>query len=131
MGAGAKNKKENDLELEENNRENQGKVVEETSDPRIDAIKDIIFGENIKEYDAEFKKIKEYIEEQKSILETAIDSLRSDMDKLLEEVRNDFDDSVKSLKNRTLEEMNNLDDTKANRATLGSMLEDIGKKLQE
>jgi|GEM_PF-816594 len=128
---GAKNKKETDLELEENNIEDQGKVVEETSDPRIDAIKDIIFGENIKEYNAEFRKIKEYIEEQKAILETAIDSLRSDMDKLLEEVRNDFDDSVKSLKDRTLEEMNNLDDAKTNRATLGSMLEDIGKKLQE
>ena len=128
---GAKNKKETDLELEENNIEDQGKVVEETSDPRIDAIKDIIFGENIKEYNAEFRKIKEYIEEQKAILETAIDSLRSDMDKLLEEVRNDFDDSVKALKDRTLEEMNNLDDAKTNRATLGSMLEDIGKKLQE
>jgi len=60
-----------------------------------------------------------------------IHSLRSDMDKLLEELRNDFDDSVKSLKDRTLEEISNLDDAKANRATLGSMLEDIGKKLQE
>lgn len=127
---GAKNKKEIDLEREENNLEEQNRGVEETSDPRIDAIKDIIFGENIKEYDAEFKKIKEYIEEQKVILETAIDSLRSDMDKVLDELRSDFDDSVKSLKEKTLEEISDLDNAKADRSTLGSMLEEIGKKLQ-
>ncbi len=128
---GAKNKKEIDLEAVENNMDEQSRGDEQTSDPRIDAIKDIIFGENMKEYDAEFKKIKEYIEEQKIILETAIDSLRSDMDKMMEELRGDFDDSVKSLKEKTLEELSNLDDAKANKATLGSMLEDIGKKLQE
>ncbi len=128
---GAKNKKETELEAVENNMDEQNRSTEQGSDPRIDAIKDIIFGENMKEYDAEFKKIKEYVEEQKAILETAIDSLRSDMDKMLEELRGDFDDSVKSLKEKTLEELSNLDDAKANRSTLGSMLEDIGKKLQE
>jgi len=74
---GAKNKKEIDLELEENNVGDKNSDAVAASDPRIDAIKDIIFGQNIKEYDAEFKKIKEYIEEQKSILETAIDSFTS------------------------------------------------------
>ncbi|MDN5204477.1 hypothetical protein QQ008_23995 [Fulvivirgaceae bacterium BMA10] len=118
-------------EKEQTIKDQNTNMSQESIDPRIDAIKEIIFGENIKEYEAEFKKLRQYVDEQRDILENAVDSLRSDAERLLEELRNDFDETIASLKDDMHKEITTLNKDKADRKRLGDLLEDIGRKLKE
>lgn len=111
-------------------------------DPKIEAVKQLIFGDNMQQYDSEFNEIKalikktrtdveneindtrdalnKLINQTKESLTNEISDLRSDMNKKVTQLRADMDDSVADL-----------DEKKVNRKLLGTMLQEMGKQIAE
>lgn len=113
-----------------------------SGDPKIEAVKQLIFGENMQQYDSEFNDIKtlikktrteienevndtrealnKLINQTKDALTNEIGDLRSDMNKKMTQLRADMDESVADLDNRKL-----------NRKLLGALLQEMGKQISE
>jgi len=100
-------------------------------DSRIEAVRDLIFGENIKQYDSDFEDVYAKIDSLKNDtnknLNNAIENLEnklSDLETLLENKIQDLTDDVEK-------RIADLDDEKADRRKLGKALEKIALMLQE
>ncbi|PQJ78802.1 hypothetical protein [Polaribacter porphyrae] len=100
-------------------------------DSRIAAVRDLIFGENIQQYDSEFAdvydKIKALQEESKKSLSESVTHLEnklSDLESLMEHKIQDLSDDFEK-------KIADLDAEKADRRKLGKALEKIALMLQE
>lgn len=99
-------------------------------DPKIEAIKDIIFGDTIKEIEKEFDDTQSLIEQHKVAVEQQLSALKGTMNEMVKELRQDLDKHVATLKEEMTQKFGELQNSSADRSALGKMLEDIGKKLQ-
>lgn len=104
---------------------------------KINAIRDIIFGSDMQEYENKFDTLKKelddrYEKQKKDLqkLQKAIDSKMDDLKDHVEELRKQFDTRVDSLTSDVNQELDQLRDEKTDRHTLGALLEEIGRKLQ-
>ncbi len=100
-------------------------------DSRIAAVRDLIFGENIQQYNSEFddvyNKIKSLKEQtQKNLAEsvTNIENKLADLESLMDHKFQDLNDDLDK-------RLADLDDEKADRRKLGKALEKIALMLQE
>ncbi len=100
-------------------------------DPKIEAIKEIIFGENIKEINQEFETTKAALQAQKQAFDQHLAQLRQEAKESTEALRKDFEAQITALKNELTTSLQKLKTDATDRATLGKMLEEMGKKLQE
>lgn len=84
-------------------------------DEKLEAIKQLIFGDNIQEYDEEFQEVKEMIEDSKKVaaseLTKAVNKLNSSIEKLAREVKL-------------------LQDEKLDRKVMGGLISQIGEQIQ-
>jgi DNA anti-recombination protein RmuC len=99
-------------------------------DPKIEAIKEIIFGENIKEIEKDFDETRTLIKQQKENLNAYIEQTRKELENSIEQMKEDFDRQMKVLKEDMTQKFDQLHESSANRHRLGKMLEDLGKNLQ-
>lgn len=100
-------------------------------DSRIAAVRDLIFGENIQQYNSEFadvyKKIEALQESNNQDLAEAVKNLENklaDLESLMEHKVQDLADDLEK-------RIADLDDEKADRKKLGKALEKIALMLQE
>lgn len=100
-------------------------------DTRIAAVRDLIFGENIQQYNSEFEDVYNKIkalqnETQKNLADsvTNLENKLADLESLME---HKFQDLNEDLDKRLAD----LDDEKADRRKLGKALEKIALMLQE
>lgn len=115
-------------------------IEEESSNneiQKINAIRDIIFGSDMQEYENKFETLKKelddrYEKQKKDLqkLQKAIDSKMDDLKDHVEELRRQFDTRVDSLTSDVNQELDQLRDEKTDRHALGALLEEIGRKLQ-
>ena len=113
----------------------QAKTTQENNanaeDPKLAAIKEIIFGENIKEYDKEFRTLHNQIDEQRKDLIGKIDRLKEDLNQLISETKNDFSQQIGTLREDAFERLTQLTDEKnQEKQALGDMLIEVGKRLK-
>jgi hypothetical protein len=110
---------------------NELEVKEQQIDGRIAAVRDLIFGENIQQYDAELADISDKLEllENKinknlvasvTSLENKIVDLESLVDHKLQDLNDDLDKKIADL-----------EDDKVDRRKLGVALEKIAQMLQQ
>ena len=104
---------------------------QEAVDPKIDAIKQLIFGDNMVEYDKRFDTLMDQIEKTKAAIEKKMDAQNQSLKNDLNELKTALEKSIDSLDKSTSKEMARLDDAKANRKALGKMLQNIGDKLSQ
>lgn len=117
--------------MEENNPEQQNDTpIKPTVDSRIAAVRDLIFSENIEQYDAQFTEVNNQINElreetEKNLFETSanLEQRLSDLETLMEQK---FDALYDDLDKRLAK----LNDDKADRRNLGQALEKIALMLQ-
>ncbi len=107
------------------NVENTDNVV----DPKIEAIKEIIFGENIKEYESEFKKLSDIIDKQKKDLEEKLSEFKKEANTMLAEASKNFESQIAELKKEFTEETTNLSNSKLDRKTFGNALKKLGDDI--
>lgn len=111
-------------------------------DPKIEAVKQLIFGENMQQYDSEFNEIKALIKKTRTEVENEINNTRDALNKLINQtketltsdisdLRTDMSKKVTQLRSDMDDSVADLDERKVNRKLLGSMLQEMGKQIAE
>lgn len=98
---------------------------------KIEVIKELIFGEQIQAYDAEFEKLKKDILEKKKILETLIEEVKAELDNTLNDVSTDVNIRITELEEKIENKIANIEAEVVDKQMLGKMFTDLGKKLSK
>lgn len=101
------------------------------SDPstKIEAIKNLIFGENIQAYNSEFDNIKNDILAKKKALETLIEEVRSELIQNIDNLSTDLNIRITELESNMENKLDDLDEKKVDRRQLGQLLINLGEKI--
>jgi len=105
------------------------KIHDTTS--KIDAIKQLIFGENIVEYNHEFENVKQDILQKKRELENLMDEVKIELLQHLDNISTDLNIRITDIENRIDDRADVLDDKKIDRKLLGDLIIKLGEKINE
>ncbi|MFP4845436.1 fructose 1,6-bisphosphatase [Winogradskyella sp. PE311] len=106
-----------------------GSVKDQNS--KIDAIKELIFGENIQAYDSEFETLKADINAKKKELEHLIDDVKSELLQKIDSLGTDLNIRITEVEDSLNEKVENLEETKVNRKLLGDLFIKLGEKISD
>jgi flagellar biosynthesis component FlhA len=96
---------------------------------KIEAIKNLIFGENIQEYNSEFDSIKNDILAKKKALETLIEEVRSELIQNIDNLSTDLNIRITELESNIENKLDDMDEKKVDRRHLGLLLVSLGEKI--
>lgn len=97
---------------------------------KLSAIRDIIFGNEIKEYNQEFSELKKIIDTNKAESNKKDDDLQNDLDKKIDDLSAKMDSKIQELDKKLSASIAALAEEKTDRKQLGDLLEKIGKELK-
>jgi len=98
---------------------------------KIDAIKQLIFGENIQAYESEFEAVKNDILSKKQELENLMDDVRKELLQNMDNLSTDINIRITDLENSINEKDVSLDEKKLDRKMLGKLLMNLGEKISK
>lgn len=98
---------------------------------KIDAIKELIFGENMQQYSQQFSDLKSIIEKRRQEMESHMDTIKSEMMSSIDNLNTDMNIRITELEKALENRLDKIDNQKVDRKALGKSLENIGKKLQD
>ncbi|MFT5231741.1 fructose 1,6-bisphosphatase [Patiriisocius sp. Uisw_047] len=101
--------------------------VDSTS--KIEAIKNLIFGENIQQYDSEFATLKKEIDDKKAALEGYIDEVRGELMQSIDSLSTDVNIRITDLEDALNDKTETLNEQKVDRRELGQLLISLGEKI--
>ena len=116
---------------------NQSKETEPTtinpleSSQRLEAIKNLIFGENIQQIDQEFQAIKNHIEKRKEGLEDFIAETRKELTASIDNLATDLNIRITDLESSMNDKTEELNHKKVDRNLLGTLLVSMGEKIMK
>lgn len=99
------------------------------SSSKIEAIKNLIFGENIEQYDSEFETLKKEIDDKKNSLQSYIDEVRGELMQSIDSLSTDVNIRITDLEDSLNEKTESLSQEKVDKNTLSKMLIDLGEKI--
>lgn len=105
--------------------------VAQQNSSKIEAIKELIFGENIQAYNSEFENVKKDILSKKKELEDLIDDVKSDLLKTLDTTSTDINIRITELEDKLNDRAEELDEKKLDRKQLGELLVKLGEKISQ
>ncbi|WP_435579410.1 fructose 1,6-bisphosphatase [Gilvibacter sp.] len=100
------------------------------SGSKIEAIKQLIFGENIEQYDSEFDTLKQEIQDRKKELEDYIDQVRNELMQSIDSMTTDINIRITDLEDALNDKTEGVDKSKVNKDELGDLLIKLGEKLR-
>lgn len=103
----------------------------EDSGSKIEAIKNLIFGENIKAYESEFELLKQDILDKKKVLEDLMDEVREDLSKTIDNIATDVNVRITELEENIEAKIENLDDHTVKKEMLGELFKELGDKISK
>lgn len=113
----------------------ESKAIEEkvSDDPssKIEAIKNLIFGENIAAYNSEFEKVKKDISSKKKELEDFIEDTRKELNQAIDNLSTDINIRITELEDNLADKVDMLDTKKVDKKTLGDLLINLGEKINQ
>jgi len=98
---------------------------------KIETIKNLIFGENIQQYNSEFDTLKKDILEKRKELRTLVEETNQEINILIDNLSTDVNIRITELENKLADKADNLDAKKVDKKTLGSLLVKIGNQISE
>jgi archaellum component FlaC len=101
----------------------------EDATSKIEVIKELIFGEQIKEYDSEFEKLKKEILAKKKALNELIEEVRTELSESIDNVSTDLNIRITEVEQNLEGKIDELQSEKVNKETLGQLLIDLGEKI--
>lgn len=101
----------------------------ESSASKIDVIKNLIFGDTIQAYDAEFEVLKKDILEKKKVLDDLIEDVRSDLNTTIDSISTDVNIRITELEKNLDHKIEDLDEASVNKKILGKLLVELGEKI--
>jgi gas vesicle protein len=99
------------------------------SSSKIEAIKNLIFGENIEQYDSEFDTLKKDLDKKKKILEDYIDEVRNELMQSIDSLSTDVNIRITDLEDALNAKAETLTEQKVDRKELGKLLINLGEKI--
>jgi len=99
------------------------------SSSKIEAIKNLIFGENIEQYDSEFDTIRKEIKAKKELLENYIDEVRNELMQSIDSLSTDVNIRITDLEDSLQAKTESLAQEKVNKKELGKLLINLGEKI--
>jgi hypothetical protein len=96
---------------------------------KIDLIKNIIFGEDIKAYNSEFELLKSDILEKKKVLQELIEEVREELNTALDSVSTDVNIRITALEEKLEDKIDQVDVDKIDKKMLGNLLIELGEKV--
>jgi gas vesicle protein len=96
---------------------------------KIEVIKNLIFGENIAEYNSEFETLKKEIDSKRLELQKYIDETREELMSSIDNLSTDINIRITDLENLLEDKADKLDDQKVDRKLLGDLLISLGEKI--
>tara|TARA_R110002012_G_scaffold315178_3_gene528644 strand:+ start:123 stop:482 length:360 start_codon:yes stop_codon:yes gene_type:complete len=100
------------------------------SNSKIEAIKNLIFGENIQQYNTEFDELKADLLKKKQELQSIIDDTRDELSKSIDSLSTDLNIRITDLENKLEDRLDTIEDEKTSRDMLGEALIELGKKIK-
>ena len=98
---------------------------------KIETIRNLIFGENIEQYNSEFESLRGDILRKKKVLENLVDEVREDLKTAIDNVATDVNIRISELETKIDEKVEGLEAEKIDRSTLGKMLMELGEKVSQ
>ena len=98
---------------------------------RLEAIKNLIFGENIQQIDNEFDTLKKHIEQRKEELENFIEATRKELLTTIDNLSTDLNIRITDVEQAFNEKTARLDHKKVDRNLLGTLLVSLGEKIMK
>jgi gas vesicle protein len=98
---------------------------------RLEAIKNLIFGENIQQIDQDFESIKNLIEKRKEELEIFIEDTRNELNTVIDNLATDLNIRITDLESNMNDKVDELNHKKVDKKLLGSLLVSLGEKVMK
>ncbi|MEP3838950.1 MAG: fructose 1,6-bisphosphatase [Algibacter sp.] len=102
-----------------------------SANSKIDAIKELIFGENIQAYDSEFEALKADIIAKKEELQNLMSTVESEILQNIDTLSTDINIRISDLEKSVEDKLDNLDDKKVNRKLLSELFIKLGQKISD
>jgi hypothetical protein len=96
---------------------------------KIEAIKNLIFGENMVQYDTEFDTIRKDLQKKKEHLENYIDEVRNELMQSIDSLSTDVNIRITDLEDALNARTDALSEKKVDRKELGKLLINLGEKI--
>lgn len=100
------------------------------SDSKIDAIKQLIFGENMAEYSQEFETLKKELAQRRQELSDFIDDTRKELMSAIDNLSTDVNIRISDLEDSMNEKTDTLENKKVDREQLGDLFIKMGEKIK-
>lgn len=97
---------------------------------KIEKIKNLIFGEDIASYNAEFEQVKKDILSKKKELEDFIDDTRKELNQAIDNLGTDLNIRITDLQDSLNTRADDLEQAKVDKEALGALLISMGEKLK-
>ena len=107
----------------------QNKDVDQLALSKIEAVKNLIFGETIQNYDSEFNQVKQNILSQKKALEQLIDEVQAELKESIDNLSTDINIRISDLENNLEDKIDNLTEASVSKKVLGKLLVELGEKI--
>lgn len=104
--------------------------LQEVANSKIEAIKNLIFGENIQEYNHEFETLKAEIAARRKELMEYVDDTRKELMTSIDNLSTDVGIRISDLEEALNDKTETLDHKKVNRSDLGDMLIRLGENIK-
>ena len=104
---------------------------QDVSISKIKKIRDLIFGDDIEQYNSEFEALKIDIRSKKKVLEDLIEEVRIDLKTAIDNVAVDANLRISELETKIDKRVENLEVNKVDKKKLGKMLIELGEKVSQ
>lgn len=112
---------------------NPVEVLEKTNEAtsKIEAIKNLIFGENIAEYNSEFEALKKDLKEKREELEGFIEDTKKELHIAIDSLSTDLNIRITELEDTLTEKTEKLVKNKVDKKVLSDLLINLGEKISQ
>lgn len=112
---------------------NTNEVLEQTTEAtsKIEAIKNLIFGENIAEYNSEFEALKKDLKEKRKELEDFIEDTKKELHTAIDNLSTDLNIRITELEDTLASKAQKLEQKKVDKKLLGDLLINLGEKISQ
>jgi len=115
--------------MAKNDKTTHSNISSNNPNSKFDAIKQLIFGENIQEYNHEFEAVKQDILNKKKELEHLVDDVKVELLQNIDNLSTDINIRITELENTFQDKVDTLEDKKIDRKILGDLLIKLGEKI--
>jgi hypothetical protein len=96
---------------------------------KLEAVRDLLFGQNVKEYRDEFKELKDLLQENRREIDKSAADFKSEVLEKLEKLDDKINQKIEDTSREIKDKLNALSDDKADRKKIANLLSDMARQL--